>query len=231
MSLGERVRAIRQARNMTIATLADTSGLTKGFISQMERGRANPSLDSLHRIAASLGVSSPSLLSDGERALQPPVEEDKMPTQPEVFRHADWDGNESSLVPALVGRTMSFASSHLAPGAVLQAPAAETNEGVQSLCVVLAGDAAFTQGSTEVVLFTGDIIAWNSSHPYSFENRGPSVAALLIIVEKDATFPAVRQQTPNYYSSVSHASSQVLENSGPLRLVALREQSRNRKEH
>ena len=72
MTLGERVKATRQARHMTLAALAGTSGLTKGFISQLERGRSNPSLESLRRIAASLGVTAQALMSDQGRALPVP---------------------------------------------------------------------------------------------------------------------------------------------------------------
>lgn len=55
--LGERVRKLRHERDLTIAELADRSGLSSGLISQIERGRSNPSVRTLHRLRSALGVN------------------------------------------------------------------------------------------------------------------------------------------------------------------------------
>jgi len=55
--LGERVRKLRNERNLTIAELADRSGLSSGLISQIERGRSNPSVRTLQRLRSALGVN------------------------------------------------------------------------------------------------------------------------------------------------------------------------------
>lgn len=55
--VGQEVRDLRKAKGMTIPDLADQSGLSTGFISQMERGKSSPSVDALQRVARALGVS------------------------------------------------------------------------------------------------------------------------------------------------------------------------------
>jgi transcriptional regulator with XRE-family HTH domain len=50
------VRALRRERGLTIEQLAAATGLTKGFISQLERDRTAPSLSSIARICDALGV-------------------------------------------------------------------------------------------------------------------------------------------------------------------------------
>jgi len=55
--LGERLRKLRNERNLTIAELADKSGLSSGLISQIERGRSNPSVRTLQRLSSALGVN------------------------------------------------------------------------------------------------------------------------------------------------------------------------------
>ena len=57
IDVGERLRAIRALRRCTLKTVADRSGLSESFISQVERGRSNASIASLRRIADALGVS------------------------------------------------------------------------------------------------------------------------------------------------------------------------------
>lgn len=54
--LGDRVRRLRGARGTTLKALAAASGLSLRFLSEVEAGRANPSLGSLHDLAQALAV-------------------------------------------------------------------------------------------------------------------------------------------------------------------------------
>ena len=64
--LGKRLRERRKARGLTLQAVADAAGLTAGFISQVERGIAAPSLASLTAISRVLGTDP------GELFAQPP---------------------------------------------------------------------------------------------------------------------------------------------------------------
>lgn len=64
--LGERVRKLRNERNLTIAQLAEQSQLSSGLISQIERGRSNPSVRTLQRLRAALGVNLWAFLQPSE---------------------------------------------------------------------------------------------------------------------------------------------------------------------
>ena len=61
-SLGGRLRAAREARGVTVAALAEQAGLTKGFISQLERGLSQASVTSLQRICAALDLPPGAIL-------------------------------------------------------------------------------------------------------------------------------------------------------------------------
>jgi transcriptional regulator with XRE-family HTH domain len=50
MKIGERIRNLRELSNLTQEELAERAGLTKGFISQVERDLTSISLDSLIQI-------------------------------------------------------------------------------------------------------------------------------------------------------------------------------------
>lgn len=60
---GAAIRARRLDLGMTIVQLAELADLSHPFISQVERGKASPSLDSLARIARALGTSQVELMS------------------------------------------------------------------------------------------------------------------------------------------------------------------------
>ena len=54
--LGTRLHKRRIELKLTLRDLADKTELTPSFISQLERGLANPSLSSLQRLSDTLGV-------------------------------------------------------------------------------------------------------------------------------------------------------------------------------
>jgi transcriptional regulator with XRE-family HTH domain len=61
--LGERIRERRKALNLTLQTVADRAGLTAGFISQIERGLAAPSLSSLTAVSRVLDLDPGALFT------------------------------------------------------------------------------------------------------------------------------------------------------------------------
>jgi len=70
--IGERLRAERQAHSLSLRDLADRLGVSPSLISQIETGRARPSVSTLYAIAAELGVSLDDLLFlDADRATPP----------------------------------------------------------------------------------------------------------------------------------------------------------------
>ncbi|MFL5672872.1 MAG: helix-turn-helix domain-containing protein, partial [Chloroflexota bacterium] len=69
--MGERLREARRARNLSLRTLAERLGVSPSLISQIETGRANPSVSTLYAIAAELDVSLDELLFNDRRAPEP----------------------------------------------------------------------------------------------------------------------------------------------------------------
>ena len=60
--VGRNVRAARVARGMTQEKLADVSGFSQQYISDLERGRRNPTVVSLYELAEALAVTPVELL-------------------------------------------------------------------------------------------------------------------------------------------------------------------------
>ncbi len=56
IQIGQRLRAARQQRALSLTQLARRTGLTKGFLSQVERDLASPSVASLLTICDALGI-------------------------------------------------------------------------------------------------------------------------------------------------------------------------------
>lgn len=60
---GQRLREVRQRRALTQDALAETSGLTKAYISDMERGLKIPSLTTILRLALAMDCKVVELVS------------------------------------------------------------------------------------------------------------------------------------------------------------------------
>ena len=54
--IGKRIKGLRQARGLSQATLAEKVGMSPKYLSSIERGKENPTLDTFIRLSAALGV-------------------------------------------------------------------------------------------------------------------------------------------------------------------------------
>ncbi|WP_129664828.1 helix-turn-helix domain-containing protein [Phytoactinopolyspora endophytica] len=73
--LGGAIRALRHERGLTLVKLAEATELSHPFLSQIERGRARPSMRSLFLIAEALGTTQQELLA----AVSPGTSRDLQP--------------------------------------------------------------------------------------------------------------------------------------------------------
>lgn len=78
VELGERIQLLRKKKGWTLEQLAMEAQLTKGFISQVENKRTQPTGKVLLRIARALGASTDWLLSGDEAGA---VSEQAQPVQ------------------------------------------------------------------------------------------------------------------------------------------------------
>ncbi|GAA2799871.1 helix-turn-helix domain-containing protein [Kribbella solani] len=76
VQLGTAIRQLRHRQGRTLVEVAEATGLSHPFLSQVERGRARPSMRSLFLIAEALGTTQQSLLasvSPMPEAAEPPL--------------------------------------------------------------------------------------------------------------------------------------------------------------
>jgi transcriptional regulator with XRE-family HTH domain len=68
--LGARLRRLRHDRNGTLAETAATAGISPQYLSEIERGRKEPSSEMIAAIAGALGTSLTDLTGDVAGELQ-----------------------------------------------------------------------------------------------------------------------------------------------------------------
>lgn len=74
----KRVRALREARELTREQLCEAAGLSLDAVSRIEAGTRTPTLDTLAKLAAALRVTAAELLADEDVAPDLPAPVAKM---------------------------------------------------------------------------------------------------------------------------------------------------------
>jgi transcriptional regulator with XRE-family HTH domain len=69
VAIGGRVRQERQLRNWTLDRLAESAGVSRRMVVNVEQGAVNPSVGTLLRLSDALGVGLPALVEPPEREL------------------------------------------------------------------------------------------------------------------------------------------------------------------
>jgi transcriptional regulator with XRE-family HTH domain len=159
--VGARVRSLRRERGLTIEQLAAATGLTKGFISQLERDRTAPSLSSIARICDALGVR-----------LSHIFERDP---EPAIVRRSDRVSADSSF-PTVNHLLSSRDEERFQAIESVVAPGAGAGEELSSLpgemefVYVLAGTLELQVGEETHVLEEGDAITYPLAKPHTWRN-------------------------------------------------------------
>jgi transcriptional regulator with XRE-family HTH domain len=168
-NIGQKIRALRQAKQMTVREIASLAGVTPGLISQIEHGRVSPSLSTLKRILSALGETIISLVEQevGEQALKGVVrknERRKVIVRPGLIYE---------LISAK-NKAYSMFISYLEPGCD-SGDSFYAHEGIES-GIVIQGTVEITLGDKKIVLNEGDSITYPSTVPRRWKNVGKVTA-------------------------------------------------------
>ena len=181
LRLGERIRRTRERATLTIIEVAQRSGYSPGYISQVERDLANPSLGTLKRIASALDVPLPSFFQDdpldagdSRRAPARVVRVDRRKTLIYPGSHI----HHQLLSPDLHGRLEAIWVS--APVGTGSGDEAYAHEG-EEIGFVIRGRAECRVGEEVFDLDKGDAITLDSTVPHSWRNRGRELLEMLWI--------------------------------------------------
>ena len=97
MVIGGRLRTLRQQKGLSQGDLERASGLLRCYISRVEQGHTVPSLETLERFAAALGVPLYQLFYEGE--IPPPTPHlSPRPTLSELARESGPEGEEARFL-------------------------------------------------------------------------------------------------------------------------------------
>ena len=175
-SLGEMIKQGRQDR-YSIEELAKRAGVSSGRISQIERGTANPSFETLWRLATALELPIGSFFESSAAGPAPQV----------VVRKGDrkrlvlpYDDLEYELLTPDLNRSLEVFIFHVPPG--FDNSARPLSHKGEECIHVLVGELEVHVSGTVYELKAGDTATYNPSSPHYVCNRTDEKAVALAAI-------------------------------------------------
>jgi transcriptional regulator with XRE-family HTH domain len=163
--LGAEINSLRKVRRLTLERLAAMTGLSVGFISQIERGQNRPSVGALYKISRALGVSVGwfFLPTADEGELQEGHVVRKGARRSIAFANGIAD---ELLVPNLAGR-LELLMSSFEPGSGIEQ--SYSHEGEEA-GIVVEGELELWVEEAHYLLKAGDSFSFDSTAPHRYRN-------------------------------------------------------------
>jgi transcriptional regulator with XRE-family HTH domain len=163
--LGERLRAVRRDRGLSIAQLAERTGLTKGFLSQLERDLTSVSLSALARICSALGVRFGDVLDE------PPM--GAVIRRESAVRWTEVGNHEDVVLSPPEEQRLNLIESRIPPG-VSAGDDVYTFPADVELIYVLAGALELRLGDEVMTLTAGETFTYSPREPHVWRNPSES---------------------------------------------------------
>jgi transcriptional regulator with XRE-family HTH domain len=175
--LGENLKRLRTARNLSLGQLADRCGVSKVMLSRMERGESNPTVNTLWKIVNGLGVSY-SALMERQTTSTNVVRRDEVPVQSDdngSYHLACYFANTPERGFEIYRDTLDAGATHKTNG---------HGPGTEEFFCLEQGRLTITVGGQAHTLETGDAISFDASLPHCYEALGDEPAIMMM----DITF-------------------------------------------
>jgi XRE family transcriptional regulator, regulator of sulfur utilization len=177
-AVGVRIRALREAMDLSLRDLAQRSGVSAPMLSQVERGETSPTLAVAARIAAGLELTLSQLLR---------LDEDRhvvVVRKGEGRKRRRAGHRVEELTPPLPGQRADVSRHRLDPGAVTGGPGDPPihEPGSRETAVVIDGMATLVIDGQRHELRTGDSVTFDADLAHHFENNSDDPAELLAVV-------------------------------------------------
>ena len=179
VDVGPRVRALREAMDLSLRDLADRCGVSAPMLSQVERGETSPTLAVAARIAGGLELTLSQLLrlDEGDSVTVVRADDRLAGGHPNGHRY-------EVLTPQLPGQRAEVSLHTLAPKAATGGPDDPPmhEPGSRETAVVLSGRMTLVCDGVAHRLSEGDAITFDADLPHHFENSGRGEAQFMSVI-------------------------------------------------
>lgn len=172
--IGPMLRQRRKELNLTLAQVAERVGIATGFLSEIERDQASPSVATLIRLCDALGVPVGSLFTSNQPLLVRAGAREKMRYGGQMITY--------ELLTSRNAHQMASIMSQLLPGG-MSGPEQHTLNAEEEFVLVLNGEMIMEIGDQQFHLFEGDALTFDprQKHRYLNPSRSQVCRTLCVI--------------------------------------------------
>jgi transcriptional regulator with XRE-family HTH domain len=175
--LCDRVRELRRKKSWTLEQTSAACGVSRSMLSEIERGRANPTLAVAFRIAQAFGMS----LADLVEAPAAGSRIDVIRADDRTYQYrSDRNCRIRTLSPLHLEKSVEYYEVSLRPGGALRS--LPHFEGARELLTVREGAVKVTSGGDNEELAVGDSAHYPADVAHSIENLGGEEAVIYLVV-------------------------------------------------
>ncbi|QCR36664.1 helix-turn-helix domain-containing protein [Nissabacter sp. SGAir0207] len=175
--LAARLVQLRITQDLTLAQLADQSGISRATLSRIERAENSPTAAQLGKLAQVFGLTMSQLLHEIDEA---PPELLPRALQP-IWLDAETGFERRSVSPPAAGFRAELIEGRLRAGAEI-AYAGAPVAGMQQHIWLLEGTLEYRLGERTYQLAAGDCLRFRLQGPSHFRATGPADARYLIVI-------------------------------------------------
>ncbi len=185
--VGEKIKALRAGKNLSLKELADLTGFSTALLSQMENHLVSPSLGTLIKLAKAFGVRVGDFLGETEGEPFTIVRNEE---RSKVSRFASKEGVNYGYSYESLG--FEKRNRHMEPFVVTLEPATvkptkmSTHDGEEFL-FVLDGEMEVILGNHTDILYSGDSIYYDSTIPHRVQCHEAKRTKILAVLYTTAT--------------------------------------------
>ena len=182
MTTGEQIKQQRKRLQMTLMDLSAKTGLSAGYLSQIERNQATLTLVSLKKIAAALNIS-PNVFTSAERQITGCVirQDEQRAFRVEGNNTLYYDLSNTSDGDLVLGPMIEV----LMPGDKREQVELHHHEG-EEFAYVLEGVLTLYLGDKEYVLYPGDSFHFHSRIPHELANYSNRLVRVLYVLPRQS---------------------------------------------
>jgi transcriptional regulator with XRE-family HTH domain len=177
-NLGKRVKKLRADRGWSLEELANTSGVSRSMLSEIEREKANPTLTVTFRIARAFGLTLQELIESAEASASK-IQVIRASDRAQVYR-SDKQCEIRTLSPLNLEKDVEFYELTLKPGGALRSQ--PHFEGTREFLTVEEGSVRIESGEDRDELSKADSGTYRADVPHAIVNTGKGAAVVFLVV-------------------------------------------------
>jgi transcriptional regulator with XRE-family HTH domain len=185
--VGEKIKALREKKGLSLKELADLTGFSTALLSQMENHLVSPSLGTIIKMAGALSVRVGDFLGETEGEPYTIVRKEE---RKKVSRFASKDGVKYGYSYESLG--FEKKDRHMEPFIVTLEPATvktaktSVHEG-EEFIFVLEGEMEVILGNHTDILYPGDSIYYDSTIPHRVQCHQDKITRILAVLYAPTT--------------------------------------------